>query len=735
MNKHTKSDNLDINRRDFVAGTGGLTFAFSVGGFMTAKPSDVEAAANRANINGWVTIGTDNIISIASPAPEMGQGVYTSIPMVVAEELDADWAQVRAFVPPPIPKKFGNPGFGGFVIAVASRTTSGYWDKIRMHGAEVRRVLLEAVAIRWSVPVEDLSTEPSMVVHKKSGKKISYGEIAKFAKAPKEMPKLTPADLKKTSDFRIIGQDIPRFDVPLKATGKAQYGMDVQVPGMLYAAILRTPQEGGAPDQVDDGAAKKIKGVVNVIKLRNSVAVLGTSVEATQAGKRALEVKWKPGKTAGFNSEKAAPEYAAKAMDTAQAGLPYRQDGDAKQAIEGAAKTVTAQYQSDYAYHAQMEPMNITALVNEAGDGAQLWLGTQAPNLAALVASKVLKTKPQKIRVHQHFLGGGFGRRVLPDLIPDAVVLSKITKKPIKVIWMREDDVASGKLRPMTAHHLEAGLDNDGKVVGWRHRIVGEAVIGSTGPKSRLVKAKGLDPLTLEGAKHIYDIPNQHIEYIREYRNVALAAWRGIGTGYNIFAIEAFLDEIAKAQGVDPVEMRLSMLKKHPRARHVIEETAKMAGWGKKPGDTAMGFTYADVWGTQTAGVAEISVDRSSGKIRVHNFWTSVDPGVAVQPQNIVAQTESNVIYGIGQTLKERISFDDGAIEQSNYHDYQVMRMSEVPEIHTKVISTDNKPTGIGEIALPLVGGAISNAMAALTGKRLRHMPFTPDRVQEALKA
>lgn len=733
MNKHIK--NLDVSRRGFMAGTAGLTFAFSVGGFMTAKSTDVHAASNRADINGWITIGTDNSISVAAPAAEMGQGVFTSIPMVVAEELDADWSKVSAFFPPPIPKKFGNPGFGGFLVTVASRSISGYWDKIRMHGAEVRRVLMEAVAAKWNVPLAELSTEPSMVVHKKSGKKISYGDIAKFAKAPKEMPKLTAADLKKPSEFRIIGQDIPRLDVPLKATGQAQYGMDVQVPGMLYAAILRTPQDGGTPEKVDDSAALKIKGVTQVIPLRNSVGVLGTSFEATQAGKAALKVTWKSGVTAGFNNDKVLPEYTKRAKNTSEAGLPYKNDGDAKKAIAGAAKVVSAQYQSDYTYHAQMEPMNITALVNEAGDGAHLWLGTQAPNLAALVASKVLKTKPQKIRISQQFLGGGFGRRVMPDLIPDAVILSKITKKPVKVIWTREDDLLSGKLRPMTAHHLEAGLDKDGKIIGWRHRIVGEAVTASLGQKARLKKMKGLDPLTLEGAKHTYDIPNQHIEYLREHRDIALAAWRGIGAGYNKFVIEAFLDEVAHAQGTNPVDLRLAMLKDNPRAIRVIEETVKMSSWGKKPGDTALGFVYADIWGTHTAGVIEISLNRKSGKIKVHNFWTAVDPGIAVQPQNIVAQTESNVIYGIGQTIKERVTFEDGVIQQSNFHDYHVMRMSEVPEIHTKVISTNNKPTGIGEIALPLIGGAISNAMFALTGKRMRHMPFTPERVKAALKA
>lgn len=724
----------DVSRRGFLLGTAGLTFTLSMAGWLTAKSGEAFAASEKSPVTAWVTIGTDNSIVIMSPAAEMGQGISTALPMILAEELDADWANVSVAQSPPIPKIFGNPGFGGGVITVASRSTSGYWDKIRLAGAQARKVLLDSVAAKWAVPVGELSTEPSMVVHKKSGRKISYGDVAAFTTMPKDLPKVGPSDLKKAADYRIIGQPVDRWDIPAKTRGAFEYGMDVQVPGMLYAAVARTPVDGATVVSVKDGEAKKVKGVTGVFKLRDAVAVVGTTVEATQQAKALLDIEWSKGKPAGYNSTKAVPEYVARGQNLADKGLDYEKIGDAPGAIKSAAKVYKADYQSDYTYHAQMEPMNITAQVSEDGKSAELWVGTQAPGLMMFVASKILKTKVPMIRVHQKGLGGGFGRRIYPDLLAYGLILSKITKKPIKVIWSREDDVAAGKLRPMSAHHLEAGVDKDGKIVGWHHRIVAESVIGYTGPPQRLEKAKGLDTLTLEGAKTMYTMPNKSVEYLREHRNAALAAWRSIGSGYNKFVVEAFIDEIAQDQGKDPIEFRLGMLT-DKRSRDVLEEVAKMADWGKKRDGRYLGLSYVDVWRTRTAGIIEISLDKSNGEVKAHNFWSAVDPGQVINPDTVVAQTESNVIYGIGQALKERISFDDGAIEQSNFHDYTVMRMNEVPEIHTKVISTNNKPTGIGEIALPLMGGAISNAIFAASGVRMRHMPFTPERVLAALRA
>lgn len=735
MNEHIRKDSLSLTRRGFVAGGAGLTFTFAFGGMLSGRPEAFASTGADKTIGGWVTITPDDKVIIAAPIAEMGQGVYTALPMIVAEELDADWSKVTPFVPPQVPKLYGNPQLGGAVYVVASRTIDGFWDKARMHGAQARRVLMQAAADKWGVPLAEVSTEPSKVVHKASGRRMSYGEIASFATVPAELPNVDKSELKKPSDYRIIGRTTARLDIPAKVDGSGRYGMDVQVPGMVYATILRTPVEGGEPDKIDDAAARKVPGVTQTVKLRDAVAVVGSSVEAVFNGRDALKVTWKGGRIAGFDSEKALAEYVARGRKLDEVGLDYRKEGDAKAAIDKAAKVVTAEYQSDYVYHAQMEPMNATVSVNEKGDGAEVWMGTQGQTIVAGALAGFLKTQPQNIKVHQHLLGGGFGRRAYPDLAIYGAAISREVKKPVKLIWTREQDVKAAMMRPQSAHHMQAGLDKDGKLVGWRHRVMAEATTGLTSP-ARLEAAKGLDPLTLEGAEHRYEVDNLLVEYLREHRGTSLAAWRAIGSGFNKFAVESFIDEIARQQNADPVELRLRLLAKHPRGKRIIETVAKMANWGTKPAEgRALGFAYADIWRTPVAGVAEVSLDRNSGVIRVHRFWNAVNPGIVVNPDIVVQQSESNVVWGVGHALKERISFVDGEVQQSNFHDYEVLRMSEAPEVFTEVIATEDHPTGIGEIVMPVVAPAIANAVAALTGKRLRHVPFTPERVKAAMKA
>lgn len=733
MNMHDKK----VSRRKFLAGSAGLTFGFTMPGFLGAMPNAAAAATNAAQktIGGWITIGTDGAITIVAPAAEMGQGILTGLPMIVAEELDADWSKVTATFPPPVapPPVYGNPGLGGPVLTVASRATPGYWDKARMIGAQARRVLMQAAADKWNVPLSEVTTGPSVVIHQKSKRRLTYGQIAEFATVPAELPKLTDADLKKPSDFRIVGKSMPRLDTPSKVTGKAIYGMDVHVPDMVYATMLRTPVEGAAPDQVDDAAALKIPGVTQTVKLNDAVAVVGTSVEAVFAGRNALKVTWKGGRIAGYDSEKALNDYGARLRDANERGLTVKAEGDTDAALAKAAKTVKGEYLSDYVYHAQMEPMNMTASVNAAGDEADIWVGTQSPTPVAGVAAAVLKTDFGKVRVHQQYLGGGFGRRIYWDLVPYVLLTSKAVKRPVKMIWPREQDIKSAMMRPMSAHFMQAALDDKNELVGWKHRLVAEQTLAYAQP-DQLDKVKGLDFLTLEGVDTKYAIASKAVNYLPENRGTALAAWRAIGSGFNKFAVEAFLDDIAREMKMDPVALRMKLLEKHPRGQKILQTVADMAGWGKpRPEGRALGVAYADIWDTPTAGIAEVSVDRASGKIRVHNFWNAVNPGIVVNPKIVESQSESNVIYGLSQALKERIVLKDGAVEQSNFNDYEVLRMSEMPEITTKVISTDDKPTGIGEIVLPLIAPAVSNAMLALTGKRLNHMPFTPGRVKAAL--
>ncbi|HXZ22659.1 MAG TPA: molybdopterin cofactor-binding domain-containing protein [Pseudolabrys sp.] len=737
MTIHINNGSLDtdISRRGFISGAAGLTFAFTLGGI--GRGAEALGAAQPTKFNAWVSIAADNTISIVCPAAEMGQGVYTSLPLILAEELDADWSKVKTEFAPANPKVYGNTHrlFEGAQITAASVAVAGYFMPLRMAGAQARKVLLDAAAQKWKVPIGELTTDKSTIIHKKSGRKISYGEVAAFAAVPAELPKVTEQELKKPSEFKLIGRkDIGRSDVPLKVNGSAIYGIDVQIPGMIYASVLQSPMEGAKPKDVNVPDVMKVIGVTKVIPLPFGVAVIGDSVEATRAGLRALKVSWDTsGATAaGFDSEKAKDDYATKAKDpTAETKVEY-QVGDAKAGLSGAVKTVEAGYWSEYAYHAQMEPMNAVSQVSEDGKSADIWTGTQFGALAALIISGILKTTPDQIRVHNQFLGGGYGRRIWPDAAIQATILSNITKKPVKLILTREEDLAAARPRPMTHHLLKAGLDAKGNIVGWHHRLVSENVDAVAAPP-RFKATGGKDYIGARGLDQaFYAIPNVLADYVREERGMRVHAWRGIGSGYNKFAAEAFLDEVAEAAGQDPLALRLELTKNKPRANAVIKAVAEMSDFQKKRPGHGMGIAFSDYHDTLSAGVAEISLDQKTGKIKVHNYWIAVDPGLVVQPDHVHAQLESAVIYGLSAALIEQLAIKDGTVQATNFDSYPVMRMSEVPEIHTKVVGTENPPSGMGEIGVVTVAPAIANAVFQLTGKRLRHLPMTAERVKKA---
>jgi len=740
MNSHIEHGTMDtsVSRRRFVQGAAGLTFAFTFGGAFVSKVSRA-FAAEAAELNAWVTIGTDNTVKILCPTAEMGQGVLTSLPLILAEELDADWSTVKTDFAPANPKVYGNPHelFQGAQITAASVSVPGYFMPLRIAGAQARRVLIDSVAAEWKIPASELSTESGHVVHKKSGRRISYGDVAKFAKAPAELPKITEADLKKPSEFRLIGRkDIGRVDVPSKVNGTAKYGIDVQVPDMVYASVLEAPVEGSKVEILNMSDVTQIKGVTKVIPLPFGVAVIGDTVEATRAGRNALKVKWDTtGATAAnTDSEKAKEEYAQKGRDPKVDAIAEYKVGDAGATLGAAAKVVEATYWSEYCYHAQMEPMNCVAKVSEDGQSAEIWTGSQFGALAAVIISGVLKTTPEKIKVNQQFLGGGYGRRIWPDAAVQAVVIANITKKPVKLLLTREDDVAAARPRPMTHHVLKAGLDANGKIVGWYHRLVSENVDAVAAPP-RFQATGGKDYIGWRGLDQAhYTIPNVLAEGVREIRGMRVHAWRGIGAGYNKFAAESFVDEIANASGKDPLALRLELTKDHPRANAVIKAVAEMSDFTRKRGDgRAVGLAFSDYHGTFSAGVAEISIDRSTGKIKVHDYWVAVDPGLVIQPDHVHAQLESAVVYGLSAALLEELTVKDGAIQQSNFNDYPVLRMSDLPDIHTRIVATDNPPTGMGEIGVVAVAPAIANAMFQLTGKRLRHLPMSAERVKKAL--
>jgi isoquinoline 1-oxidoreductase beta subunit len=732
--------NSAINRRHFMVGAAGLTFAIA---------SDLRAGAEARSdvaLSPWVTIATDDTVAIMSPAAEMGQGSLTSLPLILAEELDADWDKVKIVVAPPNDDLYKNPGFG-YMYTAGSNAVTSYFKPLRLFGAQVRKVLLANAASHLGVPVAELTTGPNVVIHEKSGRKLSYGEIAAFAEVPAKAPDVAESELKSPDKFRLIGHDVMRVELPSKVNGTAQYSIDVQVPGMLYGAILRAPVEGAGPEKIDEAGEKAIAhvianspaikmGTVHIVPLPYGVGVIADTPWAAFAIKDALKVTWtRTGKAWGFNSEKMLPEFAKAARDMSLPTKLWGNAGDAVAALQTAATVVEADYRNDLVYHAQMEPLNAVASVSPEGDTCELWCGVQSKTIAVTVAATALKIRPDKIIYHDMLMGGGFGRRGHRDeeYVHDAVVMSNAVRKPVKVMWTREDDIHNGRFNPLSAHFLRAGFDADGKLIAYHHRKACDEVTAFQDPV-RFERLKGRDGIAYNGVDApYYEIPNRLGEAVPRDTGLRTSSLRGIAHLTNVFAIESFMDELARKTGTDPAKFRRDLVKSAPRATAIIDKVATMAGWGQRRENSALGFAYMNYSGTQIALAAEVRIDRKTGTIQVPNVWTALDPGINVQPNTILAQTESSIVYGLGFALFERITTDDGAVEQSGFYDYHVPRINEIPQMHIELVATNNHPTGVGQMATPLVAPAIANAVAELTGVRLRQTPMTPERVKKAL--
>jgi isoquinoline 1-oxidoreductase subunit beta len=723
-----------LSRRSFLVVTGafGVTVAFG------SSPDAAPAATSFAP-NAWVTIGDDNIVTIIPPAVEMGQGVRTSLPLILAEDLDADWNRVRVAETPDDDSIYGNPIFNHQLTTVGSFAVTGYYDVLRLAGAQARKVLIANAAEAWKVPADELTTEPGMVVHAKSGRKISYGDLAKNATVPNPLPEVTKADLKPNSQFRLIGKDTGRIDVPSKVNGTAQYGIDTELPDMLYASVLFPPVQYEGPGEIDDAAAKAVKGVVKIVPLQpgpgviGGVGVVAETIDAAMRAKSLLKVTWtKKAQAQNYDDDSVLQDYRAIAADWSQPGVEMISAGDADGAIKSAAKVISVDYLSDHVSHVCMEPLNVTV---KADNGTiDIWSGNQSPSTMKILGMIVGKTTPDKVHVHTKLLGGGFGRRTDGDDMVQALILAlNVPGRPVKMIWSREDDIRNDKLRPLTAQHIEIGLDADNNIVGWRHRIVNESYFARILPPDLFAKIKK-DIVSGGGGEMSYAMANHRVEWVRAPRGIDVGAWRGIAAGYTKFAIETLMDEMAALKKMDPLDYRLALLKGDPRAANVLNKVADMSNYRtKRDGGRAVGIAYSDALNSHTAVATEVSVDSNSGKITVHHMWAVVDPGTVVQPKNVEAQMMSAMTFGLGAALRERITIKDGVIQETNFDSYQVMRMSDIPPMDITVISTEDHPTGIGEAGVPAVAPAIANAVALITGKRLRHLPMTPDRVKESL--
>jgi len=727
----------NLSRRRFMTGAAGLTFGVAVAtpGLQELVIGAAEAATGSAKINNWVTVFTDGTVVIQSPAAEMGQGSLTSLPLIVAEEMDADWSKVRIVAAPPNNKIYGNPAFRYLQYTAGSATVTGYFTNLRQFGAQVRYVLLDNAAQRWGVPLAEVVSGPGFAEHSKSGRRLSYGEIAAFAKVPAQAPEVQLDPLDK-AHFRLIGKDVPRVDVAGKTNGSAHYSIDVQVPGMVYGAILREPVDRAQPVQIDDREARAVAGVLQIVPLKYGVGVIADSPWAAFKAKQALKVTWsKEARGWKHSSGSGFEAFARIARDESKKGVAWETVGQAVSELGKSQTIVEGEYRADYAYHAQMEPLNSVAAVSK--DGCEIWCGTQSQTIAVDAVAAALGIPADKVKFNGMLLGGGFGRRGNRDLefMVDSALLSKAVGKPVKVLWTREDDIKNGRFRPQYVNRIRAALDAKGKIVAWHHRVVSDEALAYMDPV-RFKASQGRDNIAMRGTElPTYDIPHRLAEGLQQPTGIRTAPLRAIGVGQNSFANEVFVDEVAAKAGIDPVEFRIRQLAGTPRAqrgRRVIEEVARMADWGRKREGRGLGVAYLDYSGTQLAGIAEVSLNKD-GRIKVHDFWCVIDAGVAIQPDNIIAQTESSIVYGIGLALTEHIDVSGGLVQQSNFFDYQVPRMRDIPNIHIKLVQTPNHPTGAGQMATPLVPSAIANAFHQLTGVRLRQQPLLPERVQQAM--
>ncbi|MBX3606529.1 MAG: xanthine dehydrogenase family protein molybdopterin-binding subunit [Piscinibacter sp.] len=704
-------------RRGFLQSGSALTIAFAL---PLAGHAGRLGAATLFAPNAWLRIAPDGRVTVICGSAEMGQGVLTAIPMLVAEELDADWNSVRV-EQAPVDKAYANPMFG-MQATGGSTTVRAHWEPVRKAGAAAREMLVAAAAAQWKVPVTECRTEAGQVIHR-GGRKLAYGALVDAAS---RMPVPEAPTLKDPKDFRLLGKPTRRLDTPGKLNGSAKYGIDAQLPGLLVAVMARAPQPGAKAVKVDDAKAKAVKGVRQVITIPHGVAVLADGYWAAKKGRDALVIDWDLGSAAGLASDKVSAGLADAASNADAVALDA---GNLRDAAANSAARIEATYEAPYLAHACMEPMNCTALVR--GDTVEIWAGTQSQGPNQGILSQVASVTPAKVKINTLLLGGGFGRRFAPDFTIDATLLSKLSGKPVKLIYSREDDMAAGFYRPAAVAKFEATLDAAGTPTLLKAGVASPSIMAASGFMK--IPDNGVDSFAMEGiADHPYDIANQRLAYGRHEPGPQVWFWRSVGHSQNIFFIESFIDELAAAAKQDPFEFRRALLGKQPRYKGVLELAAQKAGWGTPaPAGVFRGIAVAQSFGSYVAEVAEVSVG-ADGTPKVHRVVAAVDCGMTVNPLTIARQIEGAIVYGLSAALYGRITFKDGRVEQSNFHDYPVLRMNEMPKVEVHVVVSSEKPGGIGEPGTPPAAPAVANAIFAATGKRLRSLPFDTAALKKA---
>lgn len=719
----------ELSRRDFLNATanvgGGLMLALTLPGRAgtanskaaahsaalpsAALPGAVEAAgAPGIQVNAWLKIARDNSITVIVDRSEMGQGVYTALPMLLAEELDIDFNAIQV-VAAPVGEAYVSPGNGGQITGT-SNSVQESWDKLRMAGATARTLLIAAAAKHWQVDPAQCQARNGTVVNAQ-GKVLTYGELADWAA---KLPVPKDVKLKPKANFQIIGKSRARIDTPGKVDGSAEFGLDVRLPGMLYATLAQSPFLGGKVKILDSRAAENMPGVRKVLNTPSGVVVVADHFWQALKARKALAISWDPGANARLDN--AAIHAMLKKTAAAGAGLSARADGNVETALKSAKQSLSAAYYLPLLAHATMEPMNCTADVK--ANGCDLYVGTQVQQVSQTTAATAAGLSPAQVRVHTTLIGGGFGRRLDIDFIPAAVEASKALGVPVKVIWTREDDMTHDTYRPPAYEEVSGGLDAAGKLVAWKLHITSPSITARMFPP-----VQGVDSSVTEAAiNNLYDVPNLEVSYSRQEIGIDVGYMRSVSHSPNCFVIESFMDELAAAAGKNPYDFRVQQLAKKPRQRRVLQLAAERAGWGKPPPGRFQGIALMEGYTTHMAQVAEISI--AGGELKVHKITCVVDCGQMVNPKIVESQIESGIVFGLTAALWGEVTIVGGRVQQTNFNNYRLLRNNELPELDVHLVDSDEPPGGIGEAAVPLVAPAICNAIFTATGVRLRELPI-----------
>ncbi len=722
----------NVTRRGFLKAGGALSAGLVLGVHVPASAQSGAAAKGGAAFepNAFVRIGADNTVTVISKHLEMGQGSYTGLATIVADELDAAWGQVRVEAAPADASRYNNLSWGPMQGTGGSTAIANSWEQLRKAGATARAMLVATAAQRWNVPPASLTVKGGVVAHAGSNRKATFGELAAAAAAQP-----VPADvkLKEAKDFTFVGKHAPRVDARAKSNGTAVFTQDVKLPGMLTAVVAHPPRFGARVASFDAAGVQGIPGVRTVLEIPTGVAVLANNFWSAKKARDAVKVQWDEGAAYKGSS---ADMMAAFRKAAEQPGAVAKSEGDAAKAIAGAARVLEASYEFPYLAHAAMEPLNCVIRIAD-DDTVEVWNGAQMHTGDQLALAKYFGIKPEKVRINTLFAGGSFGRRANPaaDYVLEcatiALALARAGQRnvPVKLVWTREDDMRAGFYRPAFFHALKAGLDAGGNVVGWQHRLVGQSIATGTAFEQGMVK-DGVDVLSVEGAANLpYAIPALLVDLHSPKLPVPVLWWRSVGSTHTAYSTETFIDELAAAANKDPVEFRRGLLAKHPRHLAVLELAAREAGWGKplapgKPGEKrGRGIAVHESFASYVAEVVEVTV-RKDNSFTVDRVVCAVDCGIAVNPDNVRAQMEGGIGYGLSAALYGAITLKDGVVLQSNFHDYPALRINEAPRIEVHIVPSTAAPTGVGEPGTPVVAPALANAIFAATGKRLRSLPL-----------